>query len=122
MAAQVYSSPDHIKLPELSGASRDLESYFVAQEKYRQDVVDWAKANSNSKSDLVGEIINCQIADGYASYVVLDTKPLELLHLEDGDAYDVGDVTMRGLRVSDIRDMVRRDKKIHELFSPAPTP
>ena len=118
MGAKVYQAPEHINPPEITrGTTDDLNGYFAAQESYRQDVVDWAKANSNSKNPLVGEIIHFQIADGYASYVVFATKPLQLIHLEDSDAYAVSDIMMRGLRVSDISDMVKRDKKMKELFS-----
>lgn len=115
MAATVYSAPEHITPPDLSLGA--LDGYWDAAEAYRQQVVDWARANTRSKNPVIGEVIDFPRGDGYASYVVFDTKPLSLIHLEDGDAWHADQITLRGLRVSDIREMADRKKRLAKLFA-----
>lgn len=115
MAATVYKTPEGIDPPDLSLAA--IDDYWGACEKYRQSVVDWARANTRSKNPVVGEVIDFPRGDGYASYVVFDTKPLSLIHLEDGDAWHADHITLRGLRVSDIREMADHKKRLAKLFA-----
>lgn len=115
MAATVYSAPEHITTPDLSLDA--IDGYRDACEAYRQQVVDWARANTRSKNPLIGEIIDFPMGDGYASYVVFETKPLSLIHLEEGDAWHADRITLRGLRVSDIREMADRKRRLAALFS-----
>lgn len=60
------------------------------------------------RHELVGEIIKFQVADGYAEYMVKKVKPLQLIHLSDGDAWQADPILIRGLRVDDVRQIVRR--------------
>lgn len=69
------------------------------------------------KGDLVGEILRWQRADGYAQYMVVCQKPLILAHLAIGDAYQVESPLIRGLTLTDVREMVEREHRIKELFS-----
>jgi len=57
------------------------------------------------------------VADGYAQYMVECEKPLRLIHLPFGDAYSAGPVWERGLRITDVRQMVQRDKGLAKLFA-----
>lgn len=117
MAATVYAAPDYIKAPSLD--IDNLDAYDAACEAYRQQVIEWAKANSPSTSDLVGEVIRFPVADGYAEYVVMNTRPLQLIHLETGDAYAADAMTLRGLRVSDVRSMVKSSRALADMFAGA---
>lgn len=115
MPAKVYSTPDYIQAPSLS--IDNMDAYDAACEAYYQQTAEWARDNTNSTSDLVGQIIRFPVADGYAEYMVLDTRPLQLLHLETGDAYSASAVTMRGLRVADVKSMVERDRNLQAMFA-----
>jgi hypothetical protein len=67
--------------------------------------------------DLVGETLRWQRADGYAQYIIVSEKPFAIAHLVIGDAYSVEEALIRGLRLSDAREMVRRERGMKELFS-----
>ncbi len=73
-------------------------------------------ARAVNKGDLVGEILRWQRADGYAQYMVVSQKPLTLAHLVIGDAWQVEAALIRGLRLTDVREMVRRQRGMKELF------
>jgi hypothetical protein len=88
---------------------REQEAEYLARLKAA------AQAFSGN-GDLIGEIIRFPRADGYAQYMVWSTKPLKLIWIELGDAWDIDKVTERGLRLSDVREMVERDRKLAELF------
>lgn len=70
----------------------------------------------NGSSKLLGEVLRFQRGDGYAMYMVWRTRPLELIHLPVDDAWQVEDALIRGLRLSDIKDMVDCEEKLKELF------
>ena len=69
-----------------------------------------------SPGELVGEEIRWPRADGYARYLVAKERPLELVHLAVGDAWQVEDALIRGLRLKEVREMVARQHGLSELF------
>lgn len=75
----------------------------------------WRAARPGEET--VGEIIRFQIADGYAEYMVRSERPLEIVHLDDGDAWKISPAHIRGLRLGDVRDLVARDAALKELFA-----
>jgi len=52
---------------------------------------------------LVGAFVHFPFADGCATYVVKKERPLQLLHVPYMDGYQASAITIRGLRVSDVR-------------------
>lgn len=108
--ATAYRHPENIKPPSFG----DMDTYWTRCDAYRQEVAEWARANTKSKSDLVGEIIHLPFADGYASYVVFNTQPLQLLLLLDGDAWSADPMTIRGMRLTDVKNMVALNKRRRE--------
>lgn len=94
MAATIYSAPKEILQPTLAihkyegeTFKEKLNSLRKAEEKYISDVKNWiTKAGYTEKNS--GEIIQFQVADGYAQYMVISMKPLRLVHLPLGDAWD----------------------------------
>jgi len=75
----------------------------------------WCKMNSNSK--YVGEVIQEGVADGYAQYMVFNLRPLELIHLSLGDAYQFQ--WAHRWTASDVKMMIERQKKMQSLFGQA---
>jgi hypothetical protein len=71
-------------------------------------------ARAKHPGDMVGETISWQIADGYATYMVVKQKPLMVAHVNSGDGYQVDPIMIRGLRVSDVRERVARDKAFYK--------
>ena len=72
------------------------------------------------KGDMVGEIIRFQIAfasscgASFARYMVASEKPLKLMHINEGDGYQVSPILIRGLILSDVKDMVKRERAMRE--------
>ena len=64
-----------------------------------------------AKGDLVGEEVRFPIADGYARYMVTKQRPLTVVHLEVGDAWQAHGPTIRGLNLADVRARVEADRK-----------
>lgn len=95
----------------------DYEALATAETQWLDDLAAWCRANTDSRSDLVGEVIRIPWADGYAQYMVYRTNPLQLLHVPLGDAWNVPEYMTKGLTGQDIRDMLERDRKLKELFS-----
>lgn len=91
-------------------------AYFEAVKDFNDRLAKWCRDNSPSRSKLVGEVVNFQYADGFASYMVWDTKPLRLIHLGHGDGYRLQEFAERGLRTSDIQERVDRDKAWRRLM------
>jgi hypothetical protein len=67
--------------------------------------------------DLAGEEVAWQRGDGYARYLVVREKPLQLMHLAIGDAWSVEEALIRGLRKKDVRELVRRRKALDSIFA-----
>ena len=113
--ATAYSAPEGYDPPEFdiddyrTGAWQQKEADYIAR------LADRAKMNGTNP--LLGEVVSWPRGDGYAQYMVWQTKPLQLIHLAIGDAWQVEDVLIRGLRVADIRAMVERSRAIAALFA-----
>lgn len=116
--AKVFAPPAGIKAPNFADMfdengrySREKDDALTAA------YLDELRAEAIVTHDIVGEVIRFQIADGYAQYMVWSVKPLELIHLPLGDAWSIPEAHARGLRLSDVRDMVEREKRIAALFA-----
>lgn len=122
MAARVYSTPEGLDAPDFGAfigsesGGFDSEGYFAAVESHRESVAAWCRENTGSRNPLVGECIRFGVADGRAEYMVYTTSPLALIHLPYVDAYEADPILLRGLRVSDVKQMVKSDKAIAEIF------
>lgn len=82
-----------------SDATMANEAAWVAR------LAEWVKSQPRGKGDLVGKVIAIGVADGAAQYMIASHKPTSLIHLPLGDAYNVPDYQLRGLRISDLRKM-----------------
>lgn len=101
--ATVYAAP--IEAPSLE--SRPGEDYHERWQRYEREEQAYIKAiqdlaRKNGKHEALGTIVRFPYADGYAQYVLWKVKPLQLVHLAVGDAWDLPDYVTRGIRLSDI--------------------
>jgi hypothetical protein len=122
MPATVYSTPEGLDAPEFDAFMKgdggfDGDAYFKACAEHCERVAAWCRENSGSKNDLVGKTISFPVADGRAEYMVYTTKPLALIHLPYVDGYQADPILLRGLRVTDVRDLVERSERLASLFS-----
>ncbi len=95
-------------------------------EKWLGELADYArdqarirceKRGGKKPGNLVGSIIRFPVADGAAQYMVWNHSPLELIHLPIHDAWNADEMTLRGLRLKDVRAMVDRSERLTALFA-----
>jgi hypothetical protein len=77
------------------------------------------KSDAVKPGSVEGGLVSFGVADGSAHYVVVKEKPLTLQHVPYGDAYQIPYVMIRGLRKSDILDMLKRDRGMKSIFGGA---
>lgn len=105
--AKVYSIPDDFPpVPEI-GIRATAQEWMKAENEWKSRLAQYVRGR-NPSCKLAGKVVSFYVADGSAQYMVWTTKPLALLHLPLGDAYQIPDAHARGLRVSDIKDQVKR--------------
>lgn len=110
---KIFSPPDEVgKLPEFSDYGDDFRAYMNAQEEYVKKVQAFAVANRSGK--YVGKEVSFPHADGYARYVIFSIKPLILLHLAVGDAWQYPHVER--LTAKDVQQAVDRQEGLSKLF------
>jgi hypothetical protein len=85
---KIYSAPETIKVPEFNFS--DLKGSQEAEKTYIQQVIEWVKKHSKDtqNASYVGEEYRIPMGDGYARYIVQSIKPLAMIHLSVGDAWD----------------------------------
>ncbi len=120
--AEVFTTPEGFRdPPQYEGGEGTMQEAFEAlrkaEEEWLAELVEWCLTHTDSHSELIGEVIRFPRGDGTADYMVYRTKPLTLLHIPLGDAWDLPDYQMRGLRVKDVRELVRRDQALTDLFT-----
>ncbi len=119
--AEVFTTPEGFRDPPSYEARDTMQEAFEvlhkAEEEWLAELVEWCHTNTDSRSELIGEVIRFPRGDGTANYMVFRTKPLSLLWIPLGDAWSLPDYQLRGLRVKDVRELVRSDKALADLFA-----
>ena len=62
-----------------------------------------------------GEILRFQVADGYAEYMVVSMRPLKLMHLPLGDAWDFQYAHL--LTAKEVNEKIEGKKALAKIFS-----
>ena len=94
----------------------NIDTYERDEEKYVSDLVELARANCPG-NDLAGEMVYWPRGDGYAKYMVWNTKPLELVWVETGDAWQVEAALIRGTTLADVKAMVEQNRRRRAMFA-----
>jgi hypothetical protein len=112
MAAKIFSAPKEVKQPTLD--LNDVKNWKANDEKYIQEVKNHINAMGyNGKN--AGEVIQFQVADGYAQYMVASMKPLKLIHLPLGDAWDWQYAHL--LTAKEVQKKIDQQKALKKIFS-----
>jgi hypothetical protein len=121
--ATVYGLPASLvpDVPRLESFTRedgryDVDACIAAETAFLERVQEWAR--ENGEGDLAGQVWRYPVGDGHAIYVVYRNRPLWLIHVPIGDAWQVDEITERGLRVSDIRKQIAFEKRWNERVTP----
>jgi hypothetical protein len=117
--ATVFRHPDEVGDPPdfadyMIDGRYDFEAHHRAEQEWIASIA--TLAQEGAKGDTIGEIIRFQRGDGYAQYLVWNTNPCELVWLPVGDAWRIDEAHERGLRTSDVREHVRRERTLRNLF------
>lgn len=115
-----YGLPEGIDAPDFEesmvNGRFDMDANNQVNEKFIQKVKDWLIGNGYT-GPLSGEIVRYGQGDGYAEYMVgQGGGKTFLIHLPIGDAWQIPEAHMRGLRVADIREQVASQKRMDALF------
>lgn len=118
MSATIYAPPDEVgEIPWIDFSARNeksIDEILAPEREWEDKLKEWARREG--QGELRGEEWSYQRNDGYARYVVFSEQPLALVHIPTGDGYQIDEITRRGLRLSDVREDVARQKKMAELF------
>ena len=111
--ASIYSAPKEIQLPAFN--FRDIEAWRKSEAEYIEKVKEFCKKHSKDKSEYVGEMISFPHADGKAFYMVFSLKPLRLVHIPIGDAWESPYADL--LNKQRVIEMIEADRKMAQLFN-----
>ena len=108
MAAKIYSPP--FPPPEWedykdADGRFDFDRSREVDDAYRQKIADWCRANGGSQQ-WAGSLYYVPVADGAAEYMVWKLRPLALIHLPLGDAWNADPIYLKGLTASDVRKVI----------------
>jgi len=109
--ATIYSGPAEIAIPKLDFSN--IEAWKADEARYIDEMKKFCKER-NSQQEHVGEIIRFPVADGYACYMVAAISPVQLIHLEIGDAWNFQ--YAKNLTKKDVLAEIKKEKAIKELF------
>ena len=111
--AEIYSAPTEIELPKFDFKNFNYEEHQKKENAYIEKLRQFCFKRKRGKN--VGEIIKFQVADGYALYMVASMRPLELIHIPLGDAYDFQYVHL--MTPKEVQESIDREKAIAKLFA-----
>lgn len=89
-------------------------------ETWRKDESTWLKklkkwVTSRHKGEYAGEILRIPYADGYAEYMVMSLKPVKLIHIPLGDAWQFP--YAERLQSNDIKAAIDTEKAMNAVFA-----
>ena len=113
MAAKVYTVPKEVNLPEIDFSNFNRKEYDQKIENFISELRSHIKKLGYTGKNS-GEIIQFQVADGYAQYMVLSMKPLQFIHLEIDDAWTFQYIHL--LTAKEVNEKISQQKAFKKLF------
>lgn len=114
--ATIFKAPESIKVPSFSNFYKDgkydREAHDKAEKNYLAELKAMLLKRHNGKN--VGEVVQFPCADSYAQYMVANMRPLELVHLPLGDAWDFPYI--QNMKAKDIQDKIDQQKALEKLL------
>jgi len=114
---QIYSTPKEIgDVPELGldvCDKKSIDAYFKKEEEYLKKVQEWCKKHGSGK--YAGEVITFPVGDGKAVYVVWKLKPVSLIHVPLGDAWQFQ--YAHRLTAADVKKEIEGARALAALFT-----
>jgi len=111
MAAKIYSSPTEVPQPAFDYSN--FEASQTAEDQWVEELRAFCQRRKKGKN--IGKIIRFPVADGYAQYMVASMRPIELLHLPIGDAWQYQHAHL--LTVKEIQKNIEAEEALNEFFN-----
>ena len=111
--AKIYDLPDGIEVPSLD--VKDIKGYDVKCNELRDKLRKWLKDNGFTGKHS-GTCISFPVADGYAEYMVVNLRPVQLIHIPVWDAWQSPHAEY--LTAKEITDKIEADIRLAKLFPP----
>ena len=111
MGVKIYSTPKEVELPKTT--FQNVSEWEKLEKQYIQDLKKYIMS-IGYKGKNVGEIIKFPVADGYAQYMVLSMRPLQLIHLELGDAWHFPQAHL--MTTKEVNKKIDSEKSLAKLF------
>jgi hypothetical protein len=117
MATEIYNPPKEVPVPTFSFSDR--EGSRKKEEQFLTDLKQWVKdkLHGGKEKEYIGEEIHFPVADGYARYMVASLKPVKLIHLPLGDAWNFE--YAHKLNAKDVKEKIDGAKRIAEIWKQA---
>jgi hypothetical protein len=105
---KIYKAPPEIKTPDFT------KDWLKEDKRYTDDLKAFVlKIRKDGK--YIGRVAKFPHADGYACYMVASMRPLELIHMEVGDCWELPHINR--LTAKDIKDSIDGNDAMEKLFS-----
>lgn len=112
--AQIYSPPPECLDPPSWDINLTHGENCIAEEEWIENLRAWVIAEFGKKNDYIGEIVQEGVGDGYAQYMVASLRPLKLIHLPVGDAWNFR--WAHKWNATDVKQMVDGQIAMRKLF------
>ena len=112
MAVTIYTYPEELGDPpalDFSDRSKEWDEILAPEREWEDRLKEWCRETGNGA--LRGEEFSYPRGDGCARYIIWTEKPLRMIHVPTGDAWQIDDMTRRGIRLADLRSHVANRKK-----------
>jgi hypothetical protein len=116
--AKIFRAPKGMEPPKIDYAKEGtFDKWMKVEQEYLGRLGQAIKKAYGHRCKEAGKVITFPVADGNAIYIVCDLKPVQLVWVELGDAYQFQ--YAHRLLASDIREAVRRMEGLAKLFGGA---
>jgi hypothetical protein len=109
--ATIYSIPDSVKAPKLD--FNDIDAWQEDEKRFINEMVAFVKDYHPEGGEHVGKTIKFPAADSYAVYMVASMKPLQLVHLPVGDAWQYP--MAHRLKRKDVELMIQQQESLDKM-------
>ena len=111
--ATIYNVPKEVKVPNPDFSNYNRAKEIVKEEQFYKELRAFIKPHSKSKYN--GKLVNFPVADSTAEYMVVSIKPLKLVHIPLGDAWEFNFINR--LTGKDITDKIDGQEAMAKLFN-----
>lgn len=114
IVARLASKPHNGEWQERDG--EEIETYIARTQRMLDQLMEASNAVDVDAGEVVGVVLQFQVADGHAIYRVSKASPLTLEHVPYSDAWRIVPAHIRGIRKQDVLEQAMRSRAVSALF------